>query len=1117
MTDGPTSARPDERDAAEMTASARFRRAAETFERVRGLAPDERERALESLCGGDAELVVEVRSLLTFHDQPSETLDNSILRNGIGATIGRYRIADVLGEGGMGTVYLAMQEEPVRREVALKVIKLGMDTRQVVRRFEAERQAIAQMEHPNVARVLDAGATSDGRPYFVMELVRGKPLTNYCDARRLAIPDRLRLFLDVCSAVQHAHQKGVIHRDLKPSNILVTEIDGRAMPKVIDFGVAKALLRPAGDRPVSTLFGDVVGTPDFMSPEQASGNDIDVRSDVYALGVMLYELLAGITPLRARLRAGGQSGPVPPLDELRRIVREMQPIRPASAIQGVRIGDIASERGTDPKALERVLRGDLAWIVLKALALEPARRYATVAAFAEDIERYLRDEPVDARAPSAAYWLAKFARRHTATLAAACLAIVAVLGGLVVALYAFEEARDERDAAVAAQTREAELSRELRAELFQSRVDRGRQRAAQGSLAEARDLLWTAYFENPAAPQALWGLREMLWSRGPFTIFWLGKRDSRAVAFTPDASRIVACCSEGSPAMLDPRTGEVVKFDGPNLDAIDVQTSPDGALAACGDLNGGVTLWDIGEARFVRSLHQGPTGAAYVKFDDARHLVAAGRDGIVRLIDVSDGGPVVELAKAGRPVIQIDRSPQGVIAVGLDDGNALFIQPPDASGVRATTKHRLQDRGLFGLAFDAEGKRIVSSSAAREFQISDATTFEKLVSGRIFPGNIRRVRFWPDGSFLVVPGYWDVMKVDATTGTIGLMTPLLGSSFDIARDGSRVAFGAMGLGQAAVLETDPQAARRRMTPPVGAVVREFNARDGTALAASATDVMALNPMDGRTLWSLPSDRTRLSAWSRDGAHVASIDLERRVLVQSVPDGRLVGFASDAILGEYQTIGFDPRGERLVFETRDFALKSIDLRDGRVTTILEPQPSEILGFAFSPDGATLGVAERSTTNLVIDLATGKRAEFQTDTMATSLGFTADGKTMALGTWRAELVLWDIAARVARVARGHSAFITRVIPHPVDPELLITCADDGSVRIWHRGLARELLAIEPYGPRQPIRTVGWDSTGASFYVVGPEGDLLTYRIADVDRAIEASEEAERARLTLVTSAK
>jgi len=357
----------------------------------------------------------------------------------VGTTVGRYKLLEQIGGGGMGVVYMAEQLRPVRRKVALKIIKPGMDSGQVIARFEAERQALTMMDHPNIAKVLDAGTTDAGRPYFVMELVKGIPITDYCDQARLSTRQRLELFIQVCHAVQHAHQKGVIHRDLKPGNVLVTLHDDKPVPKVIDFGIAKATGEVLTERTLFTNYAQMLGTPLYMSPEQAqiSGTDVDTRSDVYGLGVLLYELLTGTTPFdKKRLREAAY-------DEMRRIIREEDPPNPSTRLRtmGDSITSISALRHTEPKKLSRLVHGELDWIAMKSLEKDRARRYETANGLARDVERYLHDEPVQACPPSTAYRLKKFIRRNKVVVAAGSAIVAALVAGVVVASIGFFEAR----------------------------------------------------------------------------------------------------------------------------------------------------------------------------------------------------------------------------------------------------------------------------------------------------------------------------------------------------------------------------------------------------------------------------------------------------------------------------------------------------------------------------------------------------------------------------------------------------------------------------------------------------------------------------------------------------
>jgi len=499
-------------------------------------------------CGSNAELRARVDQLLRAHQAMGSihvgsaeaavaTVDEPVSERP-GTVIGPYKLLEQIGEGGFGAVFMAEQTQPVRRKVALKVLKPGMDTRQVVGRFEAERQALALMDHPNIARVFDGGETPTGRPYFVMELVRGIPITEFCDQSNMPVRERLELFITVCQAVQHAHLKGIIHRDVKPTNVLVTLHDGKPMAKVIDFGIAKATGQQLTEKTVFTNFAQMIGTPLYMSPEQAqmSGQDIDTRTDIYALGVLLYELLTGTTPFdHERLKTVS-------FDEIRHIICEEEPARPSTRIStlGSAAATVSSQRGSDPKRLSQLFRGELDWIVMKAVEKERSRRYESASALAADVQHYLHDEPVLACPPSAWYRFRKLAQRHkgaflsaSAVAAAVLLAVAGLATSTVLIARALE--RERRDSYI-------------------HRIDMVHNALSADNLGRALKYL-------DECPEDLreweWHYLMRLCRFEPRVI--TDTTEVHGVAFSPDGELLASAGGDGTIKIWDSRTGKVIR------------------------------------------------------------------------------------------------------------------------------------------------------------------------------------------------------------------------------------------------------------------------------------------------------------------------------------------------------------------------------------------------------------------------------------------------------------------------------------------------------------------------------------------------------------------------------
>jgi serine/threonine protein kinase len=611
---------------------------------------EERGAYIKRACGPDLELHRLVEKLLRakpkaedFLERPFESraTANDYVAEAAGTVIGPYKLLQQIGEGGMGTVYLAEQREPLCRKVALKILKPGMDSRQVVARFEAERQALALMDHPNIARVLDAGTTDGDRPYFVMELVKGIPITTYCDQRRLSTRERVQLFVPVCQAVQHAHTKGIIHRDLKPSNVLVALYDGKPVPKVIDFGVAKAMGQKLTERTLFTDFGTVVGTLEYMSPEQAEVNqlDIDTRSDSYSLGVLLYELLAGSTPLqRQRLKEGA-------LLEALRLIREEEPPTPSQGLSTSQtLATLSAQRGTEPAKLARLMRGELDWIVMRALDKDRNRRYETANAFAADIGHYLHDEPVQAGPPGVAYRLRKFARRHRGPVLAAALVLAALVAGVFGTTMALVRAvKSEQDAlkgwaeananaqkANAAAEREREARKRADNARHALQMDLASDLCARYDVSEAERVL-----DDVDGPfQQTWEQRHLRdWCQRKAFTLPAHQGEVTCVAISGDGRYIVSACQDGTVQVWDVATRQRKHTLKGHQAAIQgVAVSNDGGLIASASWDGMVKLWDAhtGRERLTLRGHECRKVHSVAISGDAQRIVSGGTAALSR-------------------------------------------------------------------------------------------------------------------------------------------------------------------------------------------------------------------------------------------------------------------------------------------------------------------------------------------------------------------------------------------------------------------------------------------------------------------------------------------------------
>jgi serine/threonine protein kinase/WD40 repeat protein len=798
--------------------------AKEVFLAAADLPAEERVAYLDRACSDDTTLRGRVEALLRAHDEPGSfpaanlgrlvaTLDSragaaadpgktSALENSeetLGANIGPYKLLQRLGEGGMGAVYMAEQTQPVRRMVALKIIREGLDSRQIVARFEAERQALALMDHPNIARVLDAGTTASGRPFFAMELVKGIPITRFCDEQHLSPRERLKLFISVCQAVQHAHQKGIIHRDLKPSNVLVALYDDRPVPKVIDFGVAKATSQKLTDRTMFTEFGSVVGTLEYMSPEQAKLNalDVDTRSDIYALGVLIYELLTGTTPLeRKRLKDSA-------LDELLRVIREEEPPLPSTRLTQVReqLPSVAAQRQTEPARLAKLIRGDLDWIVMKALEKDRSRRYETASDLAQDIERYLNQQPVEACPPSTSYRVRKFLRRNRGPVLAGALLLLALLGGiagtswgLIAASQALTSEQEQRNIAErAAQEKEkarnaAEIigiaaaherdqKEEARAAaekaLYFNRVNLAFQYWQANNFAQSRRML-----DLCAPVNRGWEWRyldrihhadlETIRGNGPFeTKVGLSKDGKRLTAFNrlsvPNV-RVLDVTSKKQISLI--AVGNALTCAAP---------SADGERIALGDQAGAITIWNAETGRRERELGKLTGSVSTLTFSADGRMLAAAR------ADFQNGQMLM-------PWMEPSRNEE-LIVFNLSTGKEVFH--PKGYGYFAE--------------FSPSGSRLVTLRKNRGFRplptmpettvaLFDTNTWSEIAPDTLGPAIC--FSFSSNGKWLAIGGFDpvsgtpNVRLVNQATGDISVsVSPTVGGNFDLAlnSDGTMLA------------------------------------------------------------------------------------------------------------------------------------------------------------------------------------------------------------------------------------------------------------------------------------------------------------------------------------------
>jgi WD40 repeat protein/serine/threonine protein kinase len=1032
--------------------------------------------------------------------------------------IGPYRIIRVLGQGGMGVVYLAEQEHPIRRQVALKVIKLGMDTREVVARFESERQALAVMNHENIARVFDAGATDRGRPFFVMEFVPGVPLTEYCDRNRLSNADRLRLFATICQAIQHAHQKGIIHRDLKPSNVLVTAESGRPVPKIIDFGIAKATDRLGAEQTAFTRDGSLVGTPEYMSPEQASMGavEVDTRTDIYSLGVMLYELLVGVLPFESdRLRRAG-------FGEILRIVREVEPARPSTRVStlGEAATGVAGHRQTDPSTLRRQLRGDLDWIILKSLEKDRARRYASASELAADIERHLADEPVAASPPGAAYRLNKAVRRHRVAVSGAAAVFLALLLGLIVATTLYvqtQRARLEADRQRGVAERQTGVAQTMYARSETAREDAERQRMLadresyvanvaaagllirSGRLDEARSRLAAA----PASLRA-WEWR-YLYAQIDMSLARLGGDGGAvtSIAFTPDGQHLIWTSAFGVVRAASRRLYMPVQVAPRPVGAAEavVAVTQDGTRCLTSPW---IAPLPVPPALYVsvpgkpadQSPSQDETFAAQV-------FAAAG---------TTAGYPPGEKPFQAPPEVSEDlrtlhvgtRATGAVTAtlvlpsIGVSAPVALKVTAPDVrtAGSRGLAQVRVTSAGVT----DAAGRRL-STLSGRPWSV---------VSG-VFSADGRRVVAW---SWDNVPTLWDTDSGARLATLNGHTDGIVQMAF--SPDGAQVVSASHDgtIRVWSVAGGEPVVARGHD----GAVGAVAVSPDGSRIASGGADrTVRVWDRSGRLVSTLRGHEASVTAvaWSPDGRILASGSGDKTVRLWNVATTEerevLAGH-----LAWIAALAFSPDGRELVSGSADGSVRVWDARreraiapDPRVTGDHVPGALDFIPAVERVIGASRDGVLRSWS---ID-EPGRVATLSDDTVdarrkaasaVTEVLVSRDGRRVISGAQDGSIRVWNLAgggqpavrkaeAAPAGEAQSWGAFWTQTGPSRLVTDVATTADGawvaaallDRTIRIWHLDSAR-------------ATTIATGSDAVGGLTFSPDGTRV---LAGVERVVRA----------------